>query len=988
MRKASLLVAAVLATAAFSPPAASAAPPPLVPLGTAPAVPAGATADSAALPGRITVSVALKPRDVAGAERYVADTADPNSPVYQRYLSAADYTERFGPSPGAVDLVRKYLAGKGLRVEDVTGNRQVVTASGTPSEVESAFTTSLSGFHSASGERFFNATKGTAVPGDVAAVLRGVTGLTNRPAAHRAGAPAGPGGPAGGYTPAQLRTAYSMTGLSGAYDGSGETVGLIEFDTFKQSDIDGWTQYFKQPAVTPELVKVDGGVPNPGSDQMEVTLDIQAVAATAPKARQIVYSAPNSDQAWVHEMAKIASDNKITILSGSWLNGEVCESDPIAASHDSYTQLAAQGVTMLSASGDWGGTGCGYRGDNKTVQADYPASDPLFTGVGGTQLRTSDSAGTWQSESCWNQGSSGNTRSGGGYSKIYSRPDWQPGTNQYRSVPDVSLLADYGAGALSVYMNGGWLDVGGTSLSSPLWAGYVAMLNQKSLGGGKSRLGQLNPSIYRIAGSADYASTFHDVTSGGNGTYNAGTGYDLCTGWGSPKADALGTKLLGGGDTPPPAKDFTLTASPSSGSVAAGKPVSTTVTANAVTAASPGASPSVVGGTPTTTAEHPFIISMRREGSAFPGQQSCTGTLFGPRTVLLAAHCLLEKPGHKWFVYGADDLTKDTGTTAEIASQWVHPAYEDWRIGADIAVVTLDKDMPVPAGITYPKLNTDPSLEAAGTKGLSIGWGQIAANTYSNVLRQADVPVAADNACKGKYVDNQGREEYKVPAMLCTGYADHHAGACIGDSGGPYLVGNTVVGVFSWMSTSCDWYAVYTRVSTYAADVAPHLPGGDTPPPPGAISLTASGLPSGATAVFSPASVDLGGHSTLTITTSASTPAGTYDVTISGKSAKSTQTARYSLTVTGGPAAELKLTDPGTQNSRVGQAVNLALQASGGTGPYQWSSTAPPPGLSLDPASGVVSGTPSRPDSRQVTVTVADAAGKKATASFFWFVFG
>ncbi|MGV9297300.1 trypsin-like serine protease [Amycolatopsis sp. NPDC003676] len=986
MRSPALLVAAFLTTAALSPPAALAAPP-LVPLNAAPAIPSGATADSSALPGQVTVSVALKPRDAAGAERYVADTANPNSPVYRHYLSAAEYTERFGPTASAVDQVRKYLTAKGLRIDDVTGNRQVVTASGTPGEVENAFGTTIAGFHSATGEKFFNATKATAVPSDLAAVVRGVTGLTNRRAAHRASAPAGPSGPGGGYTPAQLRTAYSMTGVSGSYDGSGETVGLIEFDTFKQSDIDAWTQYFKQPAVTPEIVKVDGGVANPGSDQMEVTLDVQAVAATAPKAKQVVYSAPNSDQAWVHEMAQIASDNKITVLSGSWLNGEICESSPIAASHDSYTQLAAQGVTMFSASGDWGGTGCGYQGDNKTIQADYPASDPLFTGVGGTQLRTSDSAGTWQSESCWNQGGSGNTRSGGGYSQIYDRPDWQPGTNKYRSVPDVSMVADYGAGALSVYLNGGWLDVGGTSLSSPLWAGYAAMLNQKSLAGGKSRLGQLNPSIYKIAGSADYASTFHDVTSGGNGTYNAGTGYDLCTGWGSPKADALAAKLTGG-DTPPPAQDFTLSASPSSGSVAAGSSASTTVTANAPAAVSPASSPSVVGGTPTTTADHPFIISMRREGSAFPGQQSCTGTLFGPHTVLLAAHCLLEKPGHKWFVYGDDDLTQNTGTTAEIASQWVHPSYTDWSVGADVAVVTLDKDMPVPAGITYPKLNTDPSLDAPGTKGMSIGWGETGANTYSNVLRQADVPVAEDSACKGRFTDPQGREEYKTPAMLCTGYADHHAGACVGDSGGPYLVGNTVVGVFSWMSTSCDWYAVYARVSTYAADLAPHLPGGDNPPPTGAISLTAAGLPTGATAAFSPASVDLGGRSSLTIATSATTPAGTYDVTISGKSAKSTQTTHYRLTVTSGQPSALTLANPGNQNSWTGKAVNLPLQASGGASPYRWTSTALAPGLTLDPASGVISGTPTRADSRQVTVTVTDASGKTANAAFFWFVFG
>ena len=213
-----------------------------------------------------------------------------------------------------MDQVTKYLRDKGLQVTSTSGNRQVVDAAGSPDQVKAAFGTSISDYTAPDGNKFYANDSAPTVPSTLA--VRGVAGLTNRPVAHRASGPAGPAGPAGGYTPAQFRTAYSMTGLSGSYNGSGQTVGLIEFDAFKQSDIDAWTDYFKQPSVKPKVVAVDGGKPSPGSDQLEVTLDVQAVAATAPNAAQIVYEAPNSDKAWVDEMARIAGDNEITILSG------------------------------------------------------------------------------------------------------------------------------------------------------------------------------------------------------------------------------------------------------------------------------------------------------------------------------------------------------------------------------------------------------------------------------------------------------------------------------------------------------------------------------------------------------------------------------------------------------------------------------------------------------------------------------------------------
>jgi hypothetical protein len=1083
--------AAILATAAamLAPaPATAQTRSPRVPLADGSSTSAGAHRNAAIAGDRgLGIAVALTPRDEAGLNRFVAAVSDPRSPDYRHYLTSEQYNARFAPTAADVAQVTDFLRSQGFDVTSVAANRQVVDATGTAAEVSSAFGTSLGDYTGADGKRFYANDSAPSVPAALGGVVRSVTGLTDRPVAHRASAPAlqagpaGPGGPAGGYTPAQFRTAYSMNKLAGSYTGSGQNVGLIEFDAFKQSDLDAWTKNFGQPSVTPKVVPIDGGVSSPGSNQLEVTLDVEAVAATAPGANQTVYEAANSDSAWVDEMAKIASDNSITVLSGSWLNGEKCESSPIKASHDSYTQMAAQGITLLSASGDWGATGCGYNGDNSTIQADFPASDPLFTGVGGTQLRTGDSAGTYQSESCWNQGGSGNTRSGGGYSQIYAKPSWQPGGNQFRSVPDVALDADYGAGALSVYMNGGWQDVGGTSLSSPLWAGYVAMANQKAKAGGKSNLGALNPTIYSIAGSSQYASTFHDVTSGGNGTYNAGTGYDLCTGWGSPQGDNLVDPLITG-TAPAPADDFSVAVSPSSVSVDPGKSVtatvattltkggaqdialsagglpsgvtaafspatvttgkSSTLTLTAAPSASPGtasvtvtgkgtevsrtaalsvavngtgtgdfslgvspasatvtagqtatatvsaaaapaaagARPGVVGGDTTTVDQYPFMISMRRDGSAFPGQQSCSMALVGPHTAVGAAHCLLEKAGTKWFVYGATNLN-DTGFRADIKDSWTDPDYTGYANGHDVAVITLDKDVPVPAGIQYPTIATDTSLNAPGTLGRGIGWGKTGANTYSDVLRTAQFPVAKDSDCAAQ---QDLSADYKSDgSMLCTGYADGHKGVCVGDSGSPFLVGNQIAGFFSWMSNACNTYGVYSRVTTYAGEIKAHLPGGTTT---GDIALTASGLPAGATASFAPSSISAGGSSALSVATAESTPAGTYTVTVTGKNAQATRDATFTLTVQTGSTGPVTVADPGYQFVHA-QAVNLQLKASGGTGVYTWSATGLPPGLSIDARTGLITGTTRSNGNFTSSVTAKDSSGSSGKATVSWLVY-
>ncbi|MFI9383477.1 protease pro-enzyme activation domain-containing protein [Kutzneria sp. NPDC052558] len=1097
VRAVALAACLVTVAAAVATGTASGAPPStLVPLSShGGSVPAGAHRDGA-LPDDQTlhVAVALRPHDQAGLDRFVAAVNDPQSPTYRHFLTSARYNELFAPRQSDVDSVKDYLRGKGLQVDGVSGNRQVVDASGSAAVVRQAFSTPLSSYTGPDGRHFFANDSAPELPAGVAAVVRGVAGLTDQEVAHRASAPGGPGGPGGGYTPAQFRTAYSMKNLSASYTGSGQTVGLIEFDAFKQSDLNSWTNYFSQPSVTPRVVAVDGGVSSPGSDQLEVTLDVEAVAATAPGAAQVVYEAPNTDRAWVDEMAKIASDNAVTVLSGSWLLGEKCESDPIASSHDSYTQLAAQGVTMLSASGDWGATGCGYNGDNSTIQADYPPSDPLFTGVGGTQLRTADNAGAYSSESCWNQGGSGNTRSGGGYSAIYDRPDWQTGSNAHRSVPDVALDADYGAGALSVYMNGGWQDVGGTSLSSPLWAGYIAMVNQKAKAGGKGNLGGINPTLYQIGKGSSYSSNFHDVTSGSNGTYSAGAGYDLCTGWGSMQGDTLADSLISG--TTPPASndfsmasspasvsvdpdksvtstisttvskgtaqtvalaasglpagvtatfdptsvtagnsstltltasssaspgqstvtvtgkgsdathtttvsltvngsgqgDFSISASPGSGSVAAGQSASTTVATAAAPSggSTPAANPDVINGQPTTLAKYPFIISEMRTGGVRPQEQSCTGSVVAPRTVLIAAHCKFAQGDPKYLVYGRDDLADTSkGARIEIAEFRIHPDYtpqsdEGFRNGNDVAVIFTKTDIPTPAGMAYPKIATSADTLPLGTQGTAIGYGKTDANdaNKNTKLREVVLPTVDGQKCSA--IDSSA---FKPDYMFCDGYGDGSKGLCQGDSGGPYYYNGKIYGVFSWLRTDCASYNAHGRLWGSMGDWA-NAQIGDTPPGNGDIALSASGLPSGATATFDPASVNAGGSSKLTIATSASTPAGTYQVTVTGKNATASHDTTFTLTVTKGGGGPVTVADPDFQFTQHGQPVSLQMSASGGAGGYRWSATGLPPGLSINAGTGLISGAAGNVTQLyQVTVTATDSAGASGHDQFSWYVY-
>ncbi|MGW4815045.1 protease pro-enzyme activation domain-containing protein [Kitasatospora cineracea] len=506
---------------------------------------------------RISVAVSLKLRNTAELDRFLASVATPGTAEYGHYLTPAQFTERFGPTTADVEQVRAFLTAQGLKVDSVSTNRQVVNATGTSAQVAAAFGTHESTYTDPqqSGRAFFANDAAASVPAALAGVVEGVSGLndhtvrTTRIAKPNA---ATPHATPSGFGPATYDGAYRLNQLGA--DGTGSTVALWEFDGYKSSNLTTYDSQFGLSGPAVSTVSVDGANYDsaPGQGQGEVELDSEIVRGVAPKATQLVYEAPNSDQGEIDMAAKIVADNRVSVISISWGS---CEPDTTASSmtavNNSFKQAAAQGISIFSASGDDGSRDCTRSTSGSTVKAvDFPASSPYNTGVGGTNLKVSGT--TYSSESAW-------STAGGGVSTQFAKPTWQTGTNvtgTMRTVPDVSSNADPNSG-FAIYTQGssspGWQVYGGTSAAAPLWSGFAALYNQKALGAAKPVLGEANPKIYAVTNSSSYGSAFHDVTSGANQDFSTKTGYDQVTGWGTPIADGLANALLGsGGTTPPP----------------------------------------------------------------------------------------------------------------------------------------------------------------------------------------------------------------------------------------------------------------------------------------------------------------------------------------------------------------------------------------------------------------------------------------------------
>jgi secreted trypsin-like serine protease len=228
-----------------------------------------------------------------------------------------------------------------------------------------------------------------------------------------------------------------------------------------------------------------------------------------------------------------------------------------------------------------------------------------------------------------------------------------------------------------------------------------------------------------------------------------------------------------------------------------------------------GAAPLIVGGTRASTEQYPNEVYLTNRN----GFQFCGGTLVAPQKVVTAAHCALAyRMAELRVVAGRDDKQSRAGAVATLTRLWVHPLYADVQSGADVAVLTIDRRLPLrTAAVAEP---TAAGLYQPGSLATVLGWGRTTeGGPASRYLRAAQVPLVADAECGRAYPN------FAADSMVCAGYRAGGVDTCQGDSGGPMIVGRTLIGISSWGSGCAQpgKPGVYTRVSRYAALIAAQL---------------------------------------------------------------------------------------------------------------------------------------------------------------------
>jgi kumamolisin len=543
----------------------------------------------------IEVSVLVRPRaDTRGTvEARNFTSAELTS---RQYATREALAAERGASPDDIAKVEAFAHDHNLTVVETSISRRTIKLAGSIADLEEAFQPNLKKWKV--GSRTFRGRTGAiSVPNELANIVVAVLGFDNRPAVkphlrYRDGAPKVPrnwrasgngrttnakaasskassngkgrvirprNAPDGSFKPTEVAKLYNFpAGL----DGSGQCIAIIELnDTdnhgnptgsgFSASDLKAYFQALGVPLPSVVAVGVDGGANKPGPDANsdgEVMLDIEVAGAVAPKASIAVYFAPNTDQGFIDAVTTAVHDNvrKPSVISISWGGPEESwTAQSLTAFDQALQDAAAMGVTVCCAAGDDGSSDTRGSDRDGKPHVDFPAASPFALACGGTKLLGSGTSIT--SEVVWNEGDSG---TGGGVSNHFPRPAYQahasvpksPKGKVGRGVPDIAGDADPETGYQVRLVGGQNTVIGGTSAVAPLWAGLVALLNQKLAVLGKPPIGFCNPFLYTSLSHS--AAALHDITVGNNdiehlGKYKAKKGWDPCTGLGTPDGQKL-----------------------------------------------------------------------------------------------------------------------------------------------------------------------------------------------------------------------------------------------------------------------------------------------------------------------------------------------------------------------------------------------------------------------------------------------------------------
>lgn len=510
----------------------------------------------------INLAIGLPIRDMPGLLAFVQQVSDPMSSSYRQYLTVDQFASTYGATPSDYAALLSFATANGLHVLQTFPNDTLIQVSGSAAAIESTFFVNLNYLQRSDGTLFYAPDQEPSSNAPVG-ILR-ISGLEDFADVE----PEAGSGTAGDFQGTDFATAYA-SGACASLDGTGQSIGLLELNHYDDRDIGLYlAESSLSASVTRIVIPYDTGTAGPlpkletTRSRTEVVLDIDVAAAMAPGANILVFQAPYFPGSLganlaLHQMATYQP--LANQLSSSWLK----------ATDDNTTQalaeMAAQGQSMFQSSGDFGSLE--YNPSGPQPNGDFPIDllDSRYsvaaiagTLVGGTNVSMNGNGLSYNSEAAWpNSGGGVFSPADTGGNAIFI-PDYQRAqvanalaanpnmgaSTVWRNAPDVSMPASN----LHYVLNLTDGTIGGTSGASPLWAAYMALVNQQAASNGLRPVGFANPALYLAAGADSRA--FNDITNGqqqvaGITGFSAGVGYDLVTGLGSPTCTLI--QFLGGG---------------------------------------------------------------------------------------------------------------------------------------------------------------------------------------------------------------------------------------------------------------------------------------------------------------------------------------------------------------------------------------------------------------------------------------------------------